>query len=86
MDLVDIGLFKLVVSSLPADQVPDYHKSEDAHGGCGAPVDERVSEEEVLDDGVVPTAHAETDVENGPLPELRSEIILLVWIGNKGVV
>jgi len=35
---------------------------------------------------VVPAAHAEADVEDGPLPELRGQVVLLVWVGDKGVV
>lgn len=35
---------------------------------------------------VIPTAHAETDVEEWPLPELRSKVILLVWIRDEGIV
>ena len=35
---------------------------------------------------VVPAAHTETDVQNGPLPETRSKIILLVGVRDKGVV
>jgi hypothetical protein len=35
---------------------------------------------------IVPTAHAETDVEEGPLPELGGEVVLLVRVGDEGVV
>ena len=35
---------------------------------------------------VVPAAHAEADVEDGPLPELRGQVVLFVWVGDKGVV
>lgn len=35
---------------------------------------------------VVPAAHAEADVEDRPLPELGCKVVLLVWIGDKGVV
>lgn len=35
---------------------------------------------------VVPAAHAKANVEDGPLPELRCKVILLVWIRNESVV
>jgi hypothetical protein len=35
---------------------------------------------------IIPSAHAETDMEEWPLPELGGEIILLVWIRDKRVV
>ena len=35
---------------------------------------------------IVPAAHTETDVKNGPLPEAGGEIVLLVGVRNKGVV
>lgn len=35
---------------------------------------------------VIPATHTKTNVEERPLPECGSEIILLVWIGDKGVV
>lgn len=48
VDLVNIGLLKVVVTALPADNVPDYDKTKDAETGCAAPVDEGITEEEVL--------------------------------------
>lgn len=86
VDLINVDLLELVVTALPADQVPGYHEGENAEGGRRAPVHEWVAEEEVLDNGVVPTAHTETDVENRPLPELGCKIVLLIRIGNKGIV
>lgn len=35
---------------------------------------------------VVPAAHAEADVEDGPLPELGGKVILFVWVGDESVV
>ena len=35
---------------------------------------------------IVPTAHAEADVEKRPLPWLGGKVILLVGVGDKGVV
>lgn len=31
---------------------------------------------------IVPAAHAKADVEDGPLPELRGKVILLLGIGD----
>jgi hypothetical protein len=55
-------------------------------GEGGAPVDERVAEEEVLDNVVIPAAHAQADVQERPLPGLGGKIVLLVRVGNEGVV
>lgn len=60
VDEVDVGLAEFVVAALPADKVPEDEQAEDAQAGGGAPVDDGVAEEEVLDDEVVPGAHAET--------------------------
>lgn len=35
---------------------------------------------------VIPAAHTETDVKNGPLPKLRGEVILLIWVGYESIV
>src|SRR4051812_43223725 len=35
---------------------------------------------------VVPAAHTQTDMQNRPLPKLRSQVILLVWVGDQSVV
>lgn len=50
VDLVHLGLLEVVVAALPTDNVPDDDESEDTKTGCAAPVDEWVTEEEVLDD------------------------------------
>ena len=86
MEVVDLPHFKLRVATLPADQVPENEGANGEDAGETAPVDGRVTEKEVLDDFVVPTAHAEADVEDRPLPELRGEVVLLVGIGDEGVV
>jgi hypothetical protein len=44
------------------------------------------AEEEVLDNVVVPAAHAEADVQKGPLPWCRGKVVLLVGVGDKSVV
>lgn len=86
IDVVHVGEAEFIVAALPADEVPDEDHAEDAEAGGAAPVDEGVAEEEVFDDAVVPRTHAETDVEDWPLPELRSEVVLFVWVGDEGVV
>ncbi len=35
---------------------------------------------------VIPAAHTKANVENGPLPEVGSEVILLVRVRNESVV
>lgn len=69
MNLIQILWLQLVVATLPADSVPNDHQGEYAQRGGGCPVHEWVAEEEVLDCVVVPRAHAQTDIEDGPLPE-----------------
>ena len=70
VNLVNVGLRELLVATLPADCVPNDHEAENTERGSGHPVDERISEEEVLDNRVVPATHTKTDIENGPLPEV----------------
>lgn len=86
MDLVDIGLLQFIIAALPSDEVPQDDETEDTEGGGGAPVDDWVAKKEVLDNGVIPAAHAETDVQDWPLPPLRGKVVLLVWIWHEGVV
>ena len=86
VDLVDFSLRELVVATLPADEIVGYQQEEDSERDGTAPVDKGVTEEEVLDNVVVPTAHAETDVEKRPLPGSGCQVILLVWVGYKSVV
>lgn len=86
VDVVNVRVAELLVAALPADHVPDDDEGEDAQGCGAAPVDERVAEEEVLDGVLVPGAHAEADVENGPLPPLGGKVILLIGIGDESVV
>ena len=86
MDMVDLAPLELVVATLPTDQVPGNQDAEDEQAGRTAPVHGRVAEEEVLDDVVVPATHAQADVQEGPLPEVGSEIVLLVGVGHESVV
>ena len=86
VDLVNAVLVELVVTTLPAESVPDNEKAKDAETGSGAPVDERVAKQEILDGLVVPAAHSQANVKDRPLPPLGSQIVLLVRVGNKSVV
>lgn len=70
VDLIDVLLAQFLIASLPAKEVPDEQQSE-GNETCGAsPVHKRVSKKVVLDDAVIPGAHAETDIQYWPLPEL----------------
>lgn len=87
MDLIKISwVLEVVITALPANEVPEDLEGEDTERGGGSPVNEGVTKEEIFDGLVVPGAHTETDIENGPLPELGSEVVLLVWVWDKGVV
>lgn len=86
VDLVNILLGQLGVTALPANQVVGDKKAESGDRSSTGPVDEGVTEEEVLDNVVVPAAHAETNIEKRPLPRSRGQVILLVRIGDKSVV
>ncbi len=86
VDMVDVVRFEIVVAALPADEVPQREAGEEGEGGGRGPVDERVAEQEVFDDVVVPAAHAEADVEDGPLPEVRGQVVLFVRVRDQGVV
>ena len=84
--LINLPLLELVIPALPANEVPSDQSSESEQARGAAPVDQRVAEEEVFDDVVVPAAHAEADVEDRPLPEVGGEVILFIWVGDEGVV
>lgn len=86
VDVVDVGRRQFVEFALPPDYVPGDEEAEDAERCGGGPVDDWIAEEEVFDGVVVPRAHAKTDVENGPLPELGGEIILFVGVRNKRII
>lgn len=102
VNVVNVHGLEVIVATLPADEVPGNIEGEDTERGGGAPVDDGVTEEEVLDNCdrlgytyqnhgglltiVVPTAHAETNMEEWPLPELGGKIILLVRVRNQRIV
>ena len=86
MDLVDFLFAKIIVPSLPSDKIPHDDEASCTKRQSRAPVDERVSEKEVLDDAVIPATHTKTNVENRPLPPVGSKIVLLIGVGNQGVV
>lgn len=86
VDVIHVLLGEFFVAALPADCVPDEHKTEDAERGGATPVDDRVAEQEVLYDTVIPATHAETDVQERPLPRLGGEVVLLVRVGDQCVV
>lgn len=85
-DVVNILHRKVIIATLPANKVPNDYQAEESQGSCTAPVNNGISKEEVLDDLVVPRTHAETNIEDGPLPELGRQIILLIWIRDEGIV
>ena len=86
MNLVNLRRFELVISALPADEIPCHHCAKDTKREGAAPIDNGVAKEEVLDDVIVPAAHTKADVQDRPLPKLRSEVILFVGIRHQGVV
>lgn len=86
MNVVNLVLAEIVDTSLPSKDVPDNDKASNSKRSSRTPVDERVTEEEVLDDIITPTAHTETDVKERPLPPLGGKVILLVRVGDQSVV
>lgn len=86
VDLVNAILAELLVATLPAESVPNNKKAKYTKSGGGAPVDERIAKQEILDSLVIPAAHSQANVKNRPLPPLGSQIVLLVRVGNKSVV
>lgn len=86
VDVVDLVLVEIVEATLPPKDVPDNDQTSNTERGSRTPVDKRVAEEEVLDDVISPTAHAETDMEDRPLPPLGGKVILLVRVGDQSVV
>ena len=86
VDVVDFAPGELLVASLPSDQVPANEEAKQTKTGGATPVDDGVTEKEILNDVIVPATHPKADVQNGPLPELGCEIVLLVGIGHEGIV
>ena len=86
MDVIDFAPGKFLVASLPSNQIPADEQAEENKTSSTTPVDDGISKKEVLRDMIVPAAHPEADVQDGPLPELRCEIVLLVGIWDQGVV
>lgn len=86
VDVVNLLLGKLLVSSLPAQKVPDEQETEANKTASASPVDERVAEKVILHNIVIPGAHAQTDVQDRPLPEVGGQVILLIRVGNQGIV
>jgi hypothetical protein len=86
MNLIDIGLLELVVTTLPSYKIPHNEKSNESQACSRAPIDERVAKEEVLDNGIIPSTHAKTNMEKWPLPKLGSKIVLLVRVRDKCII
>ena len=86
MDLIDFRWLQLVVAPLPSHQIPGGYDAEDDERKGAAPIDQRVAEQEVFDHVILPAAHAQANMEDGPLPKMRRKIVLLVWVWNKRVV
>lgn len=86
VDVVYLIRLEFSVPSLPANKVPHDKGTNGQQGEEGAPVDGRIPEKEVLDDVIIPAAHAETNVQDRPLPELGGEVVLFVGIGDESVV
>lgn len=86
MNVVDIGLAEILVAALPSQKVPDKQQAESDQTGGTSPVDEWVTEKVVFHNTIVPGAHAQTDVENRPLPEFGGQVVLLVGVGDQGIV
>ena len=84
--MVDLNRLEFLVTALPTNQIPAYKCKKANDGRCASPVHNRVAQEEVLDDMVIPAAHAKANIQNGPLPEMGCEIVLLVRIRDQGVV
>lgn len=59
---------EVLVAALPTYKIPYKNSPKYDQGGGGAPVYHRISEKEVFCYLAVPTAHAKTNMQNGPLP------------------
>lgn len=86
VDLVDVLLRELPDAPLPPQDVPESHHADYAERRRRHPVYEGVSEQEILGDLVVPATHTQAHVQDGPLPPLRGEVVLLVRVRHESVV
>lgn len=86
VNLINLLVVQVFAAALPAQDVPGDDQAYESESSSGAEVDKRVTKKEVLDNVVVPTAHAQTNIEDGPLPPLGGQIVLLIGIGHQGIV
>ncbi|KAH3670486.1 hypothetical protein OGAPHI_001001 [Ogataea philodendri] len=90
MDAVEIhktpGESWVVDLTLPSENVShqqgNKHKDRHRRGPGGS----RRSNQEILDVVVTPSTESDTNVQSWPLPCLRGQIVLFLWIWNQGVV
>lgn len=62
VNLVNFALVKVLEAALPSENVPNHNEANETQRDGGAPVDKGVTQKEVLDNVVVPAAHAQTDM------------------------
>lgn len=84
--MVNIIIAEILEASLPAEKMPKEQETEPNKTSAASPVNKRVSEEIVFDHTIIPRAHTQTNVENWPLPELGSQVILLVGIRDQCII
>jgi len=84
--LINILLGKILAASLPSEKINEEGDTKESQGSGGAPVDKWVTQQEVLDNVVIPRTHTETDVQDGPLPPEGGQVVLLVWVWDESVV
>lgn len=86
VNLVNIVLVEFFETTLPSQDVPNNDEANNTERYSRAPVDKGVTEEEILDDVVVPTTHSETNMQDRPLPPLGGKVVLLIGVGDQSVV
>lgn len=84
--LINIIVGEILATSLPSKEIEDKSETKHSQCGSGSPVDDWVTQQEVLDNLIIPRAHSQTNVQNWPLPPEGGEVVLLVWVWYEGVV
>jgi hypothetical protein len=59
---INILLGEVFAASLPPEKIDKEGNTEESQGSSAAPVNDRITQQKVLDDVIIPRAHSETDV------------------------
>lgn len=86
VNVVNFSRAQFPVASLPPQEVPAEQQTKGSETSSAPPIDQRVSKQVVLHHTIIPGAHTQADIQNGPLPELRGQVVLLVGVRHQRII